>query len=278
MSDDRLPDRAEQASAYLDGQLEADERAVVEGDPDALALVDSFARIRAELSDVLPADDAARAAAIAAALGEFDARHDAGPPAAAAAAVVTPLPSRRDRGYRVLMGVAAAVVIAVVGIAAINSSKGNDNNSSAAVAPEQTVEPPQLKIAADTAAADAGNAAGAAPAGTAAPGAASIESAVTALPEINSKQELAAFARSFESATAPAPAGSTTVAAASATTAAAATGVNDSSFQSPCLTTGVTELGQVVYSGKPAVVVVDNATGTVKALDAADCSVLETVP
>jgi len=49
MSDDQLPDRAEQASAYLDGELEAEDRAIVEHDADAMAMVDSFGRIRAEL-------------------------------------------------------------------------------------------------------------------------------------------------------------------------------------------------------------------------------------
>ena len=74
MSDDQLPDRAELASAYLDGELEADQRAVVENDPDAMAMVESFARIRTELNAFQPADDAVRSAALAAALADFDAR------------------------------------------------------------------------------------------------------------------------------------------------------------------------------------------------------------
>jgi hypothetical protein len=280
MSDDQLPDRAELASAYLDGELEADQRAAVENDPDAMAMVDSFARIRTELNAFRPADDAVRSAAFAAALAEFDARPEDGGEAAAAA-VVTPLASRRDRGYRVLMGVAAAVVVAVVGIAALRSSTGHDENSStAAVAPQETAEPPQLKIA-DTAAADANSAAGAAPAGTAAAAAeaTSIESAVTSIPEIDSKDELQAFANSFQGVASPAPVASTTIAATTETTAAAATpSLGDSSFESPCLTPGVTELGQVLYRGAPAVVVRENATGIVEALDATACRVLETVP
>jgi negative regulator of sigma E activity len=169
MSDDQLPDRAEQASAYLDGELDADQRAVVENDAGAVAMVDSFARIRAELSKAEPVDDAVRSAALAAALAEFDVRHETADPAAAAA-VVTSLQSRRHRTYRVLMGVAAAIVIAVVGVAALNSSKRNDANSTALVAPDQTAEQPQPKLAAAPATAGANDAAGAAPAGTAAPG------------------------------------------------------------------------------------------------------------
>jgi negative regulator of sigma E activity len=277
MSDDQLPDRAEQASAYLDGELEADERAIVEDDADAMAMVDSFARIRGELRNVDPVDDAVRSAAMAAALAEFDARHEEVAVPAVAAAVVTPLPSRRDRGYRVLMGVAAAVVVAVVGIAALNTSKGNDANSTALVASDQTAEPPQLKIAADTAAADANSAAGAAPTGTAAPGAQSIESAVSSLPEIDSKEELEAFARSFRiEAAAPAPAATTAGTTAGAATATPALG--DSSFESPCVTPEQTALAQVLYRGAPAVVVRVNASGTIVAIAIADCAVLDTVP
>jgi hypothetical protein len=274
MSDDQLPDRAEQASAYLDGELEAEDRAIVEGDAEAMAMVDSFARIRAELRSTEPLDDAVRSAALTAALAEFDARQEIAVPAAAAA-VVTPLASRRQRGYRVLMGVAAAVVIAVVGIAALNS-KDNDRNSTALVASDQTAEAPQPKLAADTAAADAHAAAGAAPAGTAAPGSQSLESAATSLPELDSKEELKAFADSFRiGAAAPAPAATT---AAATATAAATPALGDSSFQSPCVTPEQTELGQVVYRGAPAVVVRVNASGTIEAIAVADCAVLDSVP
>ena len=125
-----------------------------------MAMVDSFGRIRSELSTFDPVDeDSVRSAAMAAALAEFDARADAAVALPAAAAVDLPLPSRRHRGYRVLTGVAAAVVIAVVGIAALNSTKGNDENSSAGVAPAATATPPQLKIASDTAASAAPTAA-----------------------------------------------------------------------------------------------------------------------
>jgi len=266
MSDDQLPTRAELASAYLDGELEAAEGATVASDPDGMAMVDSFARIRTELNTAQPVDDAARSAAVAAALAEFDLRHDT----TSGGAVVTPLQSRRPRGYRVLTGVAAAVVIAVVGIAALKASSGNnENDSSAAVAPAETAEPPQLKVAA------ADNAAGgtAAPSGTVAAGSASIESAVTSLPEINSKEELQAFAAAFQggpTAAAPAPA---------ATTASAATPeVADSSTQPACVTAGETELGRIVYRGTVAVVVRVDTTGIVEAMNSTDCTVLETAP
>src|SRR3954451_25296149 len=125
MSDEQLPTRAELASAYLDGELEADQRATIESDPDTMTVVESFARLRGELKTAEPVDDTVRSAALTAALAEFDARRDGvsdGGEAAASAAtpgvpVVTPLNSRRLSRYRVLTGVAAAVVVGIVGIA-----------------------------------------------------------------------------------------------------------------------------------------------------------------
>src|SRR4029078_5704651 len=71
MSDEQLPTRAEMASAYLDGELHADGRATVEVDPEAMALVDSFAGVRAELQAREPVDDLTRSAAVTAALADF---------------------------------------------------------------------------------------------------------------------------------------------------------------------------------------------------------------
>ncbi|HEY4608265.1 MAG TPA: hypothetical protein VIH06_03655, partial [Ilumatobacteraceae bacterium] len=163
MSDEQLPTRAELASAYLDGELEADQRATVESDPDTMTVVEAFARLRAELNAAEPVDDTVRSAALTAALAQFDARRDgvsdgeetAATAATSGGAVVTPLNSRRLSRYRVMTGVAAAAVVAIVGIAVIKSSNGNDDNTLSLEATEQTAETPQVKIAADTAAADA---------------------------------------------------------------------------------------------------------------------------
>ncbi|HZX56056.1 MAG TPA: hypothetical protein VFE86_15320 [Ilumatobacteraceae bacterium] len=263
MSDEQLPTRAEMASAYLDGELEADDSAVVESDPDAMAVVESFARVRAALNTAQPVDDDTRSAAVTAALAEFDTRR-----ATSADAVVTPLRSRHARRVRVLSGVAAAAVVAIVGIAAINSSNDHDDNSfSASVGSQQAAATtPQLKIAVDTASAGAS--------GTAAPGAASaasIESAATSVPEINSKEELQAYAAGFENAAATAP-------AAAATTAAAAIPNVADNAQAACVTPEQTMLGPIVYKGTPALVVRDDTTGTIEAINAADCAVLETAP
>jgi hypothetical protein len=284
MSDEQLPTRAELASAYLDGELEAAQRAAVESDPEAMATVQSFARLRAELNTAEPVDDDVRSAALTAALGEFDARHDgvsdleatAAGTATSGEAVVTPLKSRRVSRYRVLGGVAAAAVVAIVGIAAINSSNGKDDNTfSAEATTEQTADAPRVKIAVDTASADASGTA----AGAGAAAAASIESSTASVPEINSKDELQAFAAGFESvAAAPAPAATTAAATTTAAAAGAIPNVGDSSAQSACVEPGQTTLGQVLYQGTPAVVIRDDATGTVEAINSADCTVLETTP
>ena len=74
MNDDEVSVRAEAASAYLDGELDAAERASVAADPEAMALVETFTQLRNTLGELDPVADDVRAAAISAALAEFDIR------------------------------------------------------------------------------------------------------------------------------------------------------------------------------------------------------------
>ena len=60
------------ASAYLDGDVTADERARVEGDPDVLAEVDRLRSVRALLGDVATPQISVREAHLAAALGAWE--------------------------------------------------------------------------------------------------------------------------------------------------------------------------------------------------------------
>jgi hypothetical protein len=250
MSDDQLPTRAELASAYLDGELEAAERATVENDPDVMAMVDSFTRVRTELNTPQPVDDAARSAAVAAALAEFDSRHDT----TSGGAVVTPLQSRRPRGYRVLTGVAAAVVIAVVGIAALKASNGNnENDSSAAVAPTDTAEPPQLRLPPPTVLQVEP------PLPRVRRGGLRLPSSGHIAPEIGSKGTADVRLPSKRTAH---HAGNTTAAATRSPTPAAV-----------CVAEGETELRQIVYRGTVAVVVRADTTAS-GTLNATDCTVL----
>jgi hypothetical protein len=297
MNDDELPMRAETASAYLDGELDAAAREAAAADRETMALVDSFAQVRAALGDVGPIDDDTRSSAIAAALGEFDARSSAAPAAAAAAAAVVPLHKHRIRGYWLVTGVAAAVLIGVVAVAALNST-GDDNNLSSAnqaVVPfgEPTAESPEspgtpaLKVgdsAADGAAVE--SAPTPAAAGTAGAGAAA-DSSSTVVPDVDNAAELTQYATSVDgtvNATDAAPAATeapaaTTTTGATAVPAVAPAPASATAHQPPtCLPSNETVLGEITVKGVPAFAVLDAATGTVRAVDAANCHVYFSVP
>lgn len=140
------------ASAYLDGDVTADERARVEGDPDVLTEIDRLRSVRALLSDVETPQISVREAHLAAALGAWErlpeaersgARRDVTPAgidaaAAAGAASVTaptPLSSRRRTSRlsstRWLTGAAAALVLVLAGGVALQLSTDDDAASSA---------------------------------------------------------------------------------------------------------------------------------------------------
>jgi hypothetical protein len=268
MNDEELPRTTELASAYLDGELDPVDRASAQTDPSVMSMVDSFSRVRALLGKPEDVDAQRRSAAIAAALAEFDAREI---PSAAAAVVaprsatITSLQSRRMRSYRVLTGVAAALAIGVIGVAALNASRGTDSKTSSAsestsaaagAAADSATELPQLKVAAP------GNAG----APTAAASATQIEGQQAPGPAIDSRDALAQYVAQLEGASAPpAPATSNQTAAA---------GANSTS----CLTPDQTVLAPIVFQGTPAYAVRDRASGALQAVDAADCRVLVHVP
>ena len=161
MSNEDLPQSAELASAYLDGELDGPQRAAANSDPDVVAAIDSFTRVRTQLGEGVPVDPATRDSAITAALAVFDAMHATSSPeevpAAAAAAPVVSLQSRRHRAYRIVSGAAAAAIVGVVAIAALNSAdSSNDRQDAATFATEAPViaeaDAPDLKsVAADAA-------------------------------------------------------------------------------------------------------------------------------
>lgn len=273
MSNEDLPQSAESASAYLDGELAASERADAAADPEVMATVESFTRVRAVLSDVSPAADDTKAAALTAALAEFDvlrapATRTAAP---AAAATVISLHSRRLRVYRAAMGVAAAAIV-VVAIAALGSNGEDAKSSSGTQPPVAAAEAlPQLKVAADTAA-PAATAAAAAVGGDRSP-----QSSEATLPAIDSPAELQQFAASaatgdLAAATSPAPAGT-------AAPALAGSPEPGGTFsQLACINSDQVVLGDISYQGTPAYAVRNIATGALQALDAIDCRVLGEAP
>jgi hypothetical protein len=275
MNDEELPINDELASAYLDDELDSTERASVSADPEVMATVESFARVRSALSEFEPVAGSAKNAALAAALAEFDALHVAAT-AAAPVATVTSLQSHR-RAYRALTSVAAAVAILAIGVAAISSTRGDDTKSSSEVernaAPAATIAPsagaaPQLKAATDTGAA----------AGTAAPSVAAASQAgdatagatTAAPPPVDTKDALIQYAARIEGVAAPSPQAPTTTVQA---------GTSFGSFPASCLTSHQVVLGgPITVKGTAAYAVRDTSTGALQAIDATDCTVLLEVP
>src|SRR5690349_16523638 len=115
-NDDLTPDEpAELASAYLDGDLPAEQRARVEASTELTGLVQAFRDVREQLADVAPADTDVRDGAIAAALAEFDQLATNVPPEHTAP--IVPLASRRRWPTRVMTAAAAVVMLGVAGVA-----------------------------------------------------------------------------------------------------------------------------------------------------------------
>jgi hypothetical protein len=140
-------------SAYLDGAVDADERARVEADPELLAAVERMRLVRSMLGDSEPSSISTREAMLANALDAWDrltpmvdTRRDATPralqrgtdsAAAAAAASITAPTSLADRRRatlnRRMLGAAAAIVVVLAGgIAAqvITGDRATDDSGS----------------------------------------------------------------------------------------------------------------------------------------------------
>jgi hypothetical protein len=140
-------DLTELASAYLDGDVTADERARVDGDSELLAEVDRLRSVRFLLGDVEAQSISIREAQLAMALDAWDrlpatertgARRDATPAGidaaavAGAASVTAPTPisgRRRTTSTRWLTGAAAALVLVLAGGVARQLGTGSDDDS-----------------------------------------------------------------------------------------------------------------------------------------------------
>jgi len=141
------------ASAYLDGQVDAAERARVEGDPELLAEVDRLRTVRVLIGDTEPSPISTREELLANALDAWDRLPSAErsrdatpraldrsvhPGAAAAASTITAPTSLADRRRatlnRRLLGAAAAIVLVLGGgiVAQIVTSGGDDDGDTVA--------------------------------------------------------------------------------------------------------------------------------------------------
>ena len=145
------------ASAYLDGQVDAAERARVEADPELLTEVDRLRTVRALIGDIDPSPISTREELLATALDAWDRlpaaerSGDATPQAldrsaaAAAASTITAPRSLADRRKatlnRRLLGAAAAIVLVLGGgiaaqIVTSGSDDGGDTVADVSEAPE----------------------------------------------------------------------------------------------------------------------------------------------
>lgn len=145
MNDDDLTELILRASAYLDGELDADERARAEADPAVMAEVEALRSLQDEIRDVEPPTADTREAAITAALAEFDALR----PATDRVVPFRPRPSYS----RWLTAAAAVVAVGLVGVVVAQSNRGGDDEGSAAIEADIGEAPSAER--ADTAAADA---------------------------------------------------------------------------------------------------------------------------
>ena len=124
MSDPSHDQRDELASAYLDGEATAAERARVEADPELVRRVTELGVVRAALGAPGPsAGPETRDRAITAALAA------ASPPAA----TVTPIDRHRSsRRALVVLGAAAAAVAVIAAVAVVASRSSNTGTSTSA--------------------------------------------------------------------------------------------------------------------------------------------------
>lgn len=123
MNDHDPTPEQELASAYLDGDVTAVERAHVESTPELQALVASMREVKMLVASVPVASAAVREVALTSALAQFD--------AIGSGSNVISLDSRRRWPTRVMSAAAAVVLLGVVGISVLQSP-GDDKSADTA--------------------------------------------------------------------------------------------------------------------------------------------------
>jgi len=141
-------DQFELVTAYVDGEANLEERALVEADAELVAEVERQRAIRAELHDVEPSSAASRESAIAAALAVFDdeiastarAATSAVPSAPDVTAPTNIVPFDQRRRMRWMQGLGAAAAVAAVVVAGgVIATRGGDDGSTAVEMRESTL-------------------------------------------------------------------------------------------------------------------------------------------
>lgn len=159
-------DLTQLASAYLDGDVTADERAQVEADPTLLAEVDRLRSVAVLLGDVESGSISMREQQLSTALDAWDRLPDAertganrdktprslqrgvdGATFAGAAAISAPPSSlatrRRAAANRRLLGAAAAIVLVLAGGLVLQSVRSGSDDDSSSSAPDASTAAPE---------------------------------------------------------------------------------------------------------------------------------------
>lgn len=121
---------AELASAALDNEVANDEQVRVQADPQFVAEMAVYRRLRTEIAYV-PVQSAVRDASLSAAMAVFDQMHSPPVSHSATTASLTDFRLRRQRHYKWLGAVAAVGVFALAGVAILNQ-RGQDFKASTA--------------------------------------------------------------------------------------------------------------------------------------------------
>lgn len=233
------------ASAYLDGDVTAAERARVEGEPELLTLVASMRHVSTAIGTVAAPTAAIRERGIAAALAEFDALGNR--------TNVISLAGRRRLSTAVLSAAAAVILLGVVAVAVFQSDSGSNKSETASLETD-------TKMASPEAAEDAVGA------GVPTNDADEVLVAMEAPIEIENPEQLAAL-------TIPEP---------SANTGGVGGDGDAQRVESlyidalACMNDDQVFLADIYYRGTPAIAVRDTVTGVTEAIDST-CTVLARV-
>ncbi len=144
------------ASAYLDGDVTADERARVEADEALLAEVERLRYVQALLAKTEPSSISVRESLLANALDAWDRV----PAATTASSAPTSLADRRRASSnRRLLGVAAAIVLVLAGGIVLQTVSSNSTDDSASQSATDATDPPDVAALSEAADEVAGKAA-----------------------------------------------------------------------------------------------------------------------
>ncbi len=133
MNDDDLSELILRASAYIDGELDADETADAEADSGVMAEVGRLRALQADVRFPTPPTGDARESALAAALAALDAIHTPASQPSSADPPARVVPFRPRPAYtRWLTAAAAVVAVGLLGVVVANGMGGSDDESGAA--------------------------------------------------------------------------------------------------------------------------------------------------